>query len=62
VKGFPLTTGTNDQRVLFGGPHIGACMFVFADGGVRPVRTTIDEYTLGLLSHRSDGQVQPLDY
>ena len=50
------------MRVLFGGPHVGICMFAFADGGVRPVRSSIDEYTLGLLSHRSDGQVIMADY
>jgi hypothetical protein len=47
---------------LFGGPHPGICLFAFADGGVRPVRTSIDEYALGLLSHRSDGQPAPSDY
>jgi hypothetical protein len=60
--GYPLATAWNDPRILFGGPHIGICQFAFADGSVRPVRTSIDEYTLGLLSHRSDGQVVAVDY
>jgi prepilin-type N-terminal cleavage/methylation domain-containing protein len=60
--GFPLATATMDQRLLFGGPHIGICQFAFADGGVRPVRTSVNEYTLGLLAHRNDGQVTPSDY
>jgi prepilin-type N-terminal cleavage/methylation domain-containing protein len=60
--GFPLTQAPADPRVLFGGPHPGICLFAFADGGVRPVRTSISEYALGLLSHRSDGQPAPSDY
>jgi hypothetical protein len=60
--GFPIAQAPTDTRVLFGGPHVGICQFAFADGSVRPVRTSIDEYTLGLLSHRSDGQVIPGDY
>src|SRR5438552_3341790 len=58
---FPLAAAPTDDRLLFGGPHPGVCMFVFADGGVRPVRNTIDEYALGLLSHRADGQPAPAD-
>ena len=37
-------------------------MFVFADGGVRSVRNSIDEFTLGLLSDRADGLSIPADY
>lgn len=60
--GFPLTQAPNDERLLFGGPHVGICQFVFADGSVHPVRTSIDENALGLLSHRKDGQPAPADY
>jgi prepilin-type N-terminal cleavage/methylation domain-containing protein len=60
--GFPIAQARDDPRVTFGGPHIGVCQFVFADGSVRPVRTSIDEYTLGLLAHRSDGQPIATDY
>src|SRR5262245_17302799 len=60
--GYPIAQAPTDPRLVFGGPHVGICMFAFADGGVRPVRTSIDEVTLGLLSHRADGLPQPSDY
>ncbi|AMV27662.1 putative major pilin subunit [Gemmata sp. SH-PL17] len=60
--GFPIATADTDSRLIFGGPHIGICQFAFVDGGVRSVRSGIDELTLGLLSHRSDGQPVPTDY
>lgn len=60
--GFPIASSPSDMRVLFGGPHVGICMFAFADGSVRPVRNSVSEFTLGLLSHRSDGLPVPADY
>ncbi len=60
--GFPLAQASSDTRVIFGGPHIGICQFAFADGSVRPVRSSIDEFTLGLLSARNDGLPAPSDY
>ena len=60
--GFPLAQSISDDRVVFGGRHPGICMFAFADGSVRPVRTSVDEFTLGLLSHRHDGLPVPADY
>lgn len=60
--GYPLGQALDDPRLLFGGPHVGICQFVFADGSVHPVRTSIDEVALGLLSHREDGQPAPSDY
>jgi prepilin-type N-terminal cleavage/methylation domain-containing protein len=60
--GFPIANAPNDPRVLFGGPHVGICQFAFADGSVRSVRTSIDEVSLGLLSHRNDGLPAPSDY
>lgn len=60
--GFSIAQGPNDARVVFGGPHVGICQFAFADGSVRPVRTSVDERTLGLLAHRDDGLPTPSDY
>jgi prepilin-type N-terminal cleavage/methylation domain-containing protein len=60
--GFPIARAPDDTRLLFGGPHFGVCLFAFADGSVKPVRNSIDEVALGLLSHRADGQPQPADY
>lgn len=60
--GFPIAAAPDDPRLLFGGPHTGICLFVFADGAVHPVRTSIDENVLGLLSHRADGLPSPSDY
>jgi hypothetical protein len=60
--GFPIAQSPADKRVVFGGPHFGICMFAFCDGSVHPVRSSIDEYALGLLAHRDDGQVAPTDY
>jgi prepilin-type N-terminal cleavage/methylation domain-containing protein len=52
----------NDQAGLlanssFGGPHSGVCLFVFGDGAVRNVRTSVDLYVLTYLACRQDGQV-----
>jgi prepilin-type N-terminal cleavage/methylation domain-containing protein len=46
----------------FGGPHAGVCQFVFGDGSVKAVRTTVDVQTLSLLATRNDGQVIAGDY
>jgi hypothetical protein len=66
--GFPLARSDSDPDpykrnpdTRFGGRHPGICHFVFCDGGVRPIRVSVSETTLGLLSARSDGQVIP-DY
>jgi hypothetical protein len=47
--------------MVFGSGHPGIVQFVFADGGVRPLKIDIDPNTLGLISCRNDGQVIP-DY
>ncbi len=39
----------------FGSWHPGVCQFVFCDGSVKPVRTTVDETTLSRLACRYDG-------
>jgi prepilin-type N-terminal cleavage/methylation domain-containing protein len=41
----------------FGGPHLGVCQFVFVDGSVKAIRTSVDVQTLSLLAARNDGQV-----
>jgi prepilin-type N-terminal cleavage/methylation domain-containing protein len=63
--------GTNDRPLMppyiqaehpranqsFGGPHHGICLFVFCDGSVRPVKLSVDLWTLSYLANRLDGQV-----
>jgi prepilin-type processing-associated H-X9-DG protein len=46
----------------FGSWHTGVCQFVFCDGSVKAIRTTIDEPNLGRLACRNDGQVINADY
>jgi prepilin-type N-terminal cleavage/methylation domain-containing protein/prepilin-type processing-associated H-X9-DG protein len=41
----------------FGGPHSGVCQFVFVDGSVKAVRTSVDLTTLTYLIVRNDAQV-----
>src|SRR5262249_38889576 len=41
----------------FGGPHTGLCQFVFCDGSVKAIPTSIDLQTLTYLITRNDGQV-----
>ncbi len=43
--------------VSWGSWHPGACNFVFADGSVRAVSSTVDTDTLGRLGNRRDSQV-----
>ncbi len=59
--GFPLAVARKDLGWKFGSYHPGLCLFVFCDGGVRPLVNTIAPVTLGLLAQRNDGQVIP-DY
>ena len=60
--GYPIAQGPGDLRIVFGGPHVGNCLFAFGDGTVRPVRNSVDEFTLGLLSQRNDGLPIQGDY
>jgi prepilin-type N-terminal cleavage/methylation domain-containing protein len=46
----------------FGGPHTGVCQFVFGDGSVKAVRTSVDLQTLSRLANRQDGEVITGDY
>ena len=49
-------TPTDNYNVQFGSYHPGFCQFVFCDGTVRAIPTTIDGTTLGYLAVRNDGQ------
>lgn len=54
----PLAFGPDDGLLpssRFGSAHPGVCLFVLADGSVRPLRTTIDTETLSRLAVRNDG-------
>jgi prepilin-type N-terminal cleavage/methylation domain-containing protein len=64
----PLATGPSDYGPSggvvdgiyarrFGSYHPGICQFVFCDGSVRPIRTTIDSANLRRLAARDDGEV-----
>lgn len=55
--GFPLAASGNDQGWEFGSRHPNLCQFVFCDGSVRILMSSIDRVLLGLLSQRNDGQV-----
>jgi hypothetical protein len=57
--GFPLAATRYDTGWKFGSYHPGICQFVLGDGSVRQLPVTINPVTLGLLAHRSDGQVIP---
>ena len=65
----PLVTGTADPGrdangslwadKAFGSWHSGVCQFVFCDGSVKALPTSIDINTLQLLGVRNDGLVIP---
>src|SRR5262245_22375550 len=52
--GFPLATSIRDLGWRFGSHHPHIVLFVFGDGSVRPLPTSIDPYILGLLANRRD--------
>jgi hypothetical protein len=56
---FPLAALPSDTGLKFGSHHPNVVQFVFCDGGVRPLMTTIDPAILGLLAQRNDGQPIP---
>jgi prepilin-type processing-associated H-X9-DG protein len=58
---FPLATHASDPGWKFGSHHPGLCQFVFCDGSVHCLVTSIDPVILGLLSQCNDGFVIP-DY
>jgi prepilin-type N-terminal cleavage/methylation domain-containing protein len=56
--GFGLAIGPEDStNINFGSYHPGVCQFVFGDGGVRALNTTVDTTVLSLLSRRADDQL-----
>lgn len=56
---FPLAVSRDDPGWKFGSHHLGICHFLFCDGSVHQLKTTIDPVVLGLLSQRNDNQVVP---
>jgi prepilin-type N-terminal cleavage/methylation domain-containing protein/prepilin-type processing-associated H-X9-DG protein len=58
--GFPLALGSTDvNNSQFGSWHGGVVQFVFCDGSVHALQTSISTTTLGYLASRMDGQVIP---
>ena len=56
---FPMATSLTDPGWKFGSYHPNITQFAFCDGSVRTVQSNLNPVTLGLLAHRSDGQVLP---
>lgn len=54
--GFPLAVTASDPNLLFGSRHPRICQFVFGDGRVQALKTTINPVLLGRLAQRNDGQ------
>jgi prepilin-type N-terminal cleavage/methylation domain-containing protein len=50
---------TDEYNTQFGGWHAGVVQFVFGDGSVHALGTSISGTTLGYLANRADGQVIP---
>jgi prepilin-type N-terminal cleavage/methylation domain-containing protein/prepilin-type processing-associated H-X9-DG protein len=69
---FPLVTDLKDAWIgttpiretfqRFGSWHSGVCQFVFCDGSVRTVNTSVTDATLGRLAERADGLPITGDY
>jgi prepilin-type N-terminal cleavage/methylation domain-containing protein len=60
---YPLETSITDQTInswLFGSYHINLCQFVFGDGSVHALSTTLDPNILELLADKADGQPVPI--
>jgi prepilin-type N-terminal cleavage/methylation domain-containing protein len=51
-----------NRQDLFGGPHVGVCQFVMADGHVVPLSVNIDLANLRRLANRADGEVITFDH
>jgi hypothetical protein len=54
-----MASQRDDPGWKFGSHHPHLCQFVFCDGSVHVVTTSIDPLTFGLLANRDDGQVIP---
>jgi hypothetical protein len=56
---YPLTNNLNDTTWKFGSRHTMVTLFVFADGHVQNIPSSIDPAVLQMLNQRSDGLVIP---
>lgn len=57
--GSPIASTNNEplrSSEQFGSWHPGTCQFVFGDGSIRPISTSIDPVTLGYLTNIRDGK------
>ena len=56
---YPLAQSVNDTGWKFGSYHPGLCLFVYADGSVHALNSSLDPRILELLSSINDGQAIP---
>jgi prepilin-type N-terminal cleavage/methylation domain-containing protein/prepilin-type processing-associated H-X9-DG protein len=56
---YPLAVSIRDSGWKFGSYHPGLCQFVFADGSVHPLSTSLDPVILGYLASVNDGNAIP---
>jgi len=60
---FPIARHPDETGWKFGSRHDnGTANFVFADGHVKSIRSSVSGGVLGMLSHRNDGDIVPADY
>jgi hypothetical protein len=57
----PYDSNSN-RRDMFGGPHSGIVLFVFADGSLHAISVSIDVVNLGYLANRADGHIPTGDF
>ncbi|OWK34747.1 hypothetical protein FRUB_09589 [Fimbriiglobus ruber] len=58
----PNAQTTANANESFGSPHTGVCQFVFCDGSVKAIQTSVDLQTLSNLITRNDGNVISTNY
>ena len=56
---YPLATSLNDTAWKYGSYHPNLCLFVFADGHVESLSTSINPQVLELMANIADGQIIP---
>jgi hypothetical protein len=56
---FPMAVLRDDPGWKFGSRHGQICQFVFCDGSVQALPTSINPVTFGLLAQRNDNEVIP---
>lgn len=56
---YPLAQSINDTSWLYGSYHPGICQFVYADGSVHAISTSLDPVILGYLAGVDDGNPIP---